>query len=204
MNANGKTNAAATSTRPRSVTIAAVLQFAVALAFAGIPLIGLLYGADVQAAAEAEVIRQGASPGALADVGLSFDEHGIAIWAPFGIAAFVAVTGALTLARCRIGRILSWIVLPLVLIGNVLIMASNAAAAETVQAVFDSSEDAAVRGLDAAALLEAASAAYPEWLPALEAVRLAIVVIGCVLGVVLLALRPARRYFRKDSVPQGL
>jgi hypothetical protein len=45
-------------TRPASLTIAAVLHFAIALAFASIPIIGLLYGTDVQAAAEAEVVRQ--------------------------------------------------------------------------------------------------------------------------------------------------
>lgn len=184
-------------TRPAAVTIAALLHFAIALAFASIPIIGLVYGAEVQAAAEAETARQGQDPDLLAANGLAFDEHGIAIWAPFAIAAAIALLGAMVLAGSRIARILAFIALPLVLAGNALIMASNATAADKVQALFDASDDAAVRSLDAAAILDAAFAAYPAWLPALEGVRFAVVVGGCVLGVVLLALRPARAYFRK-------
>jgi hypothetical protein len=187
--------------RPATVTVAAVLHFAVALAFASIPVVGLVYGADVQAAAEAETARQGRDPGVLAAAGLAFDERGVAIWAPFAIAALLALLGGLLLAGKRFARILSFFTLPLVLTGNALIMASNATAADTVQAAFDASDDAAVRSLDAAALLEAAYAAYPDWLPVLEGARFAVVLIGCVLGVVLLALRSARRYFRKAERP---
>lgn len=183
--------------RPAAVTIAALFHFAIALAFASIPVIGLLYGADVQTAAEAEVARQGQDPDLLAANGLAFDEHGVAVWAPFAIAAVVALLGAVLRAGKRIGRVLSFIALPLVLAGNALIMASNATAADKVQAIFDASGDAAVRSLDAAAILDAAFGAYPDWLPALEAVRFAVVTAGCVLGLVLLALRPAREYFRK-------
>lgn len=184
-------------TRPAAVTIAAVLHFAIAIAFASIPLIGLVYGADVQAAAEAEAARQGQDPDLLAANGIVFDEHGVAIWAPFAIAAAIALLGAMILAGKRIGRVLSFIALPLVLAGNALIMASNATAAAKVQALFDASGDAAVRALDAAAILDAAAAAYPDWLPLLEGVRFAVATAGCVLGVVLLAVRPAREHFRK-------
>jgi hypothetical protein len=183
-------------TRPTAVTITAVLHFAIALAFASIPIIGLLYGADVQAAAEAEVARQGQDPNLLAANGLAFDEHGLAIWVPFAIAAAIASLGMIVLAGKRIGRVLSFIALPLVLAGNALIMASNATATAKVQAIFDASDDAAVRSLDAAAILDAAFAAYPAWLPTLEGVRFVVVIAGCVLGVVLLALRPARAYFQ--------
>lgn len=184
--------------RPAAVTLAALLHFAIALAFASIPVIGLIYGVDVQAAAEAEVARQGQDPNLLVTNGLRFDERGVAIGAPFAIAAAVALLGVLALAGNRIGRVLSFIALPLVLAGNALIMASNATAAAKVQALFDASDDAAVRSLDAAAILDAAFSAYPSWLPALEGTRLAAVLIGCVLGVVLLALRPARAYFKRD------
>jgi hypothetical protein len=184
--------------RPTGVTIAAVLHFAIGLAFASIPIVGLVFGADVQAAAEAEVARQGQDPNLLAANGVAFDEHGVAIWAPFAIAAAIVAVGALVLAGRRIGPVLSFIALPLVLVGNALIMASNATAAAKVQALFNASSDAAVRSLDAAAILDAAFAAYPDWLPVLEGIRFALVVVGCVLGVILLALRPARSYFRKS------
>ncbi|MFI6577128.1 hypothetical protein ACIBFB_15120 [Nocardiopsis sp. NPDC050513] len=184
-------------TRPRVVTAAAVLHWAIALAFLSIPLIGLVYGADVQAAAEAETARQGQDPGVLAEHGLAFDETGAALWAPVSIAALVAAVGATVLAGKRFGRVLSWIFLPLVLIGNGLIMASNAAAADTVQTLFDESGDPALQSLDAGALLDAAYSAYPGWLPAVESARFAIVTLGCLVAVVLLALRPARTHFRK-------
>jgi hypothetical protein len=183
--------------RPANVTIAAVLHFAIALAFASIPIVGLVYGGDVQAAAEAEVARQGQDPKLLAAQGLAFDEHGVAIWAPFAIAAAVALLGVSVLAGKWIARPLSFIALPLVLAGNALIMASNATAAAKVQALFDASGDAAVRSLDAAGIMDAAFAAYPAWLPALEGLRFAVVVAGVVLGVILLALPSARAHFRK-------
>lgn len=184
--------------RPAAVKLAAAAHFAVALAFASIPLVGLAFGADVQAAAEAEVVRQGQDPALLAANSLAFDEHGVAIWAPFAIAGLLAVLGFTALAGSRVGRVFSWIFLPLMLVGNALIMVSNVTAAETVQSVFDASDDATVRALDAVALMDAAYAAYPNWLPALEIARLVVVLIGCILGVVLLASRPARQYFRKQ------
>ncbi|WP_147138717.1 hypothetical protein [Stackebrandtia albiflava] len=184
-----------TTGRPRVVTVAAILQFAVAVGFASIPVVRLMFGADVQAAAEAEAARQGRDPGILTDAGLRFDETGVAIWAPFIVAVLVALPAALNLAGR--GRILSWVVLPLVLIGNVMIMASNAAAADTLQAFFDASSDPALSGLDATALLAAAYSAYPEWLSILEAAWSVVIVGGCVGAVVLLALKPSRLFFRR-------
>jgi hypothetical protein len=183
--------------RPRTVSIAAILHFAIALAFLSIPLLGLVYGGEVQAAAAAEVARQGQSPDVLAANGLSFDEAGSALWAPAAIAALVAAIGVIALLGRRIGRLLSWIVLPVVLAGNFLIIASNAAVTQAVQGLLDDSGDAALQSLDAQALVDAAYSAYPDWLPALLGFRFAVVTLGCVLAVVLLALRPARVYFRK-------
>lgn len=150
-----------------------------------------------QAAAETEVTRQGQGPGVLADNGVSFKETGVALWAPAAIATLVAVIGAINLAGRRIGRVLSWIVLPLTLAGNFLIMASNAAVTETLRARFNDSGDAALQSLDVQALVDAAYSAYPAWVPAMLGVRFAVVILACVLAVVLLALRPARSYFRR-------
>ncbi|WP_143014919.1 hypothetical protein [Glycomyces harbinensis] len=182
--------------RPATVT-AAVLHFAIAPAFASIPLVGLLYGADVQAAAEAEAARQGQDPGVLAEAGLSFEEHGVAIWAPFAIAALIALLGGLLLAGKRFARTIAFFALPLLPAGNALIMAGNATATEKVQALFDASDSGAVRSLDAAALLEADYAAYPAWLPVLEGARFAVVLLGGVLDMILPALHPARAHFKK-------
>lgn len=183
------------SNRPHTVTIAAWLHFAVALAFLSIPLVGVSFGTEVQAAADAEVARQGQDPGVLAAHGLSFAEVGVALWAPALIAILIAATGVTVLAGRRWARILAWIVLPLLLVGNALIMASNAAAAQTLQSFFSSSGDTALHSLNAQALLDAAYGAYPAWLPVLENTRFAVVTCGCILGGVLLGLRPASAYF---------
>ncbi|MFE0150815.1 hypothetical protein ACFWY5_26940 [Nonomuraea sp. NPDC059007] len=103
---------------------AGVLQLLYALAFLIAPVAGLVYGADVQAAAEAELIRQGLSPSALAENNVHFDEGGYALLVPVGTAV-VAVLGALNLAGRRAGRILTLIAQPLFLAMDVIVILSQ-------------------------------------------------------------------------------
>ncbi|WP_018347522.1 hypothetical protein [Longispora albida] len=56
-----------------------MLQFLFACAFLIAPVAGMVYGADVQAAAEAELARQGFSGSLLADKAIRFDESGVAM-----------------------------------------------------------------------------------------------------------------------------
>jgi hypothetical protein len=182
--------------RPSSVTLAAALQLLIAVAFLSIPLIGAVYGADVQAAAEAAIIRQGLPATVLADNGVRLDEGGAAIVLPVAIALCVAALAVLNLAGKRVGRILTWIVQPLVLLGNLAIMASQQSAVRVVESVFASSGDAELQRIDVQALFDAAFAAYPSWLPPLVNVRNVVVILGSVLVIVLLALPSARSYFR--------
>lgn len=181
-----------TTRRPRGLVTAAVAQFAVAVAFLSIPLLGLVFADDVQAAAQAEVARRGQDPAILAEHGLAFNETGKALSVPFAVAALLTLTGSLTLAAKRAARVLAWIVLPLVALGNVAIMASNAAVVETLTTLFAESGDARLAALDAQGLVDAAFAAYPSWLPALETVRAILVFGGVLLALVTISAKSAR------------
>jgi hypothetical protein len=186
--------------RPRSVTVIAVTQWLIALAFLTVPLLGLIYGTDVQAAAEAEVVRQGQPAAVLTDNGLDFAEVGVALLVPLLAALAMGALGLSIRAGKRPAQILSWIAMPLVLLGNIAIMASNASAAQTLQTVFAQSTDERLHRLDARAVLDAAGAAYPDWLPYLTHTRNAVVLLGALLAIALLTLPGARRHFRKTNV----
>ncbi|WP_144128331.1 hypothetical protein [Catellatospora sichuanensis] len=178
------------------MTIAAAIHPMIALAFLTVPMLGLGYGGDVQAAAEAEVARQGLPASLLADNNISFRESGIAIAVPVIIAlAFVAL-GWWTLSGRRAARIAALIVMPLIILANVAILLSNAGAVAALQALFAASSDENLRRLDAQALFDATTAAYPDWLPWLTGVRNVVVFGGSVLVIVLLAVRSGRAYFR--------
>lgn len=185
--------------RPRSVVVAAMLQLLVALAFVSVPILGAVYGADVQAAAEAEVVRQGHAADALAKINVRFDESGVATVIPVAIALSLATVALLNLAGKRVGWILSWIFQPLVLVGNFAIMVSQMSAAQALKSAFQSSGDATLRNIDAQAVLDAAGSAYPGWLPVLVNTRFVVVTFGSALVLVLLGIRSARAYFRKDA-----
>jgi hypothetical protein len=186
--------------RPRSVTVIAVTQWLIALAFLTVPLLGLIYGTDVQAAAEAEVVRQGQPAAVLIDNGLDFAEVGVALLVPLLVVFTLGALGLGIRAGKRPAQILSWIAIPLVLLGNIAIMASNASAAQTLQTVFVQSTDERLHRLDARAVLDAATAAYPDWLPYLTHTRNAVVLLGALLAIALLTLPGARRHFRKTNV----
>jgi hypothetical protein len=183
--------------RPGGVTFAAVLQLLIALAFLSIPFIGFVHGADIQAAAEAEMVRQGFSASVLAEHGLAFDESGFATLMPVAVAVIMAGLALLNLTGRRIGRTLSWVFQPLVLLGNVAIVLSNMSAVQAVESLFQSSGDASLRNIDVQALLDAANSAYPGWVTSLVDARSIVVTLGSVLVMVLLALPSARAYFRK-------
>lgn len=190
-----------TPARPITVTVAAVLHWLIAAAFLSIPALGLIYGADVQTAAEAEVVRQGLPPSVLSDNQISFRETGVAIAVPVVVALALVALGLAVRSGKRPARIVAWIVMPLVLLGNIAIIASNATAVRGLQDLFAASGDANLRRLDAQGLFDAAMSAYPGWLPALTTTRNVIVIGGASLIIVLLALRSARPHFRRaDAV----
>ncbi|MFE3455650.1 hypothetical protein ACFXJ8_42750 [Nonomuraea sp. NPDC059194] len=176
--------------RPRTVTVAGVLQLLFALAFLIAPLAGLVYGADVQAAAEAELARQGLSPSVLAENGIHFDEGGYALVVPVTTAVIAAILAWLNLAGKRAGRILTLIVQPLFLALDVFIFTSQAAKVQYLQSFLGA-------GGNAQAVLDASERVYPAWLLAVSDGRLYATILASVAVIVLLLLPSARAYFRK-------
>ncbi|MGW0802589.1 hypothetical protein [Nonomuraea sp. NPDC002799] len=179
-----------TKIRPRAVTLAGILQLLFAAAFLIAPVAGLFFGADVQAAAEAELARQGLSPSLLEQHGLHFDEGGYALVIPVTTAVIAALLAWLNLAGKRAGRILTLIIQPIFLALDVFIFTSQAAQTEYLQNILG-------EGANAQAILDAAERAYPAWLLPLSDGRLFFTPPASIAIVILLLLPSARAYFRK-------
>jgi hypothetical protein len=144
-------------------TIAAVLQLLIALAFVSIPLVRHRYGPSAQAAAEAELTRQGVPPTVLAENKLRFDAGGHETAVPASVAAVLAVVAAFNLAAHPWGLVLTWVFQSIVLAGNCVILYSQLTAAKSVQAAFARKGDPVLARIDVPALLEAAERGFPRW-----------------------------------------
>ncbi|WP_336216810.1 hypothetical protein [Nonomuraea sp. LPB2021202275-12-8] len=178
--------------RPRTVTVAGILQVLFALAFLIAPLSGLVYGADVQAAAETELARQGLAPSILAQNNVHFDEGGYALVLPVATAAIAAILAWLNLAGRRAGRILTLVVQPIFLLLDVFILTSQASKAQYLQTILGD-------GADAQAVLDASESVYPGWLLAVSEGRLTFTPLVSLVVIALLLMPSARAYFRKPT-----
>ncbi|MFB4285534.1 hypothetical protein ACBJ59_60480 [Nonomuraea sp. MTCD27] len=179
--------------RPRLITLAGILQLLFAAAFLIAPLAGLSYGGDVQAAAEAELTRQGLSPTILAENNVHFDEGGYALVLPVTtavIVALLALLALLNLAGRRAGRILTLIVQPIFLLLDVYIFTSQASKTQYLQSILGD-------GANAQAVLDASESVYPSWLLTVTDVRMLTTPLISLIVIALLLLPSARTYFRQ-------
>ncbi|MEU0505196.1 hypothetical protein [Nocardia sp. NPDC005998] len=169
------------------MTVAAVAQLLIALAFVSIPLVRHRYGAAAKAAADADLTRQGVRPAVLEENGMRFDAGGHETWAPVGIALVMTTLAVLNVAGNDWGRMLSWIFQVLVLLGNGVILYSNLTAAKSIRAAFARKADPELARIDVERFLDAAENAFPRWvMPYLQNLRHVIVFGGSIL--VLIAL----------------
>lgn len=182
--------------RPRSVVLAAILQLLTTIPFVIGTFVVLVHGARAQAAAEAEVARQGLPPSLLAEHGISFGDNVAEL--PFAVAIVLALAtlALLNLNGKRLGRILSWIFQPILFIAGVIIIPGQVFVAPLLESAFKSSGDPALARIDVPALVDAAVQVMPGWLLYANIGKLALTTLGSVLVVVLLALPSARAYFR--------
>lgn len=180
--------------RPGGVVCAATLQLLTAIPFVlGISTV-LLFGADAQAAAEAEIVRQGLPAATLAQNGISFrGDEKLAIL----IVAILVILAWLNLAGRRIGRILSLIFQPILFVLGVVIIPGQLFTAQLLESIFKSSGDAALARIDVPALVEAAMSVMPGWLIPADVTKLVLTTVGSVVVVILLLVPSARAYFRK-------
>ncbi|GAA1693756.1 hypothetical protein GCM10009830_46920 [Glycomyces endophyticus] len=181
--------------RPGSVSFAVWIQILLALFLAAQAVVGYLYGADAQAAAEAELEAQGYTLSDLPD-GFTFEGGGVNAIAMIGFAVVLIVLALLNGAGNRVGRILTWIVQPLVLICGGFLAFGLFAGAASLDAGLEAS---GTEGLDAQALIDAAYGAYPSWTAVVDYGVIALGVLGSLLVIVLLALPASNAYFRKEE-----
>src|SRR5688572_28500191 len=104
------------SARPTGVVIAAALQLLLDVAFLISATVALLYGPAAQAAGEAELVRQGFPPDVLTREGVRFDETASGVVPAYVIAVGLAALGFLNLAGNRIGRVLTFVCQPVILV----------------------------------------------------------------------------------------
>ncbi|SEG60415.1 hypothetical protein SAMN05444920_103414 [Nonomuraea solani] len=170
-------------------TFAAVLQVLVALAFISIPLVRHRYGASAKAHAEAELRRQGVPTTVMEENNIKFDASGHESIVPGTVALIMIVLAVLNLTGNAWGQTLSWIFMPLVLAGNVLILWSQLTAAKSVTRAFERKGDPVLRSIDVPAFLTAAEKGFPTWvLPVLQNIRHAVVMGSAVLVLIILVI----------------
>ncbi|GAA2320061.1 hypothetical protein GCM10009853_092710 [Glycomyces scopariae] len=181
--------------RPGAVSAAVWIQILLALFLVAQAVVGFLYGADAQDAAEAELEAQGFSTSDLPD-GFTFEGGGVNAIVMIAFAVLLVVFALLNAAGNRVGRILTWIVQPLVLICSGVLAFGIIAGAASLDAGLEAS---GTEGIDAQALMDAAYGAYPSWTPVVDYGVVALGVLGSLLVVILLALPAANAYFRKEE-----
>jgi hypothetical protein len=182
--------------RPGSVTLAALLQLLLAATFLIMPTVAFLYGARAQAAAEAEVARQGVPADVLARNHVNFGEGAVGVLLAVAIALGLVVLAVLNLAGNPAGRIGSWILQPLLVIAGSLILSRQVFTARFLTSAFKNSGDATLAGINVKAFVDAAADAYPAWFPYVVSVRFILATLGSLLIIILLAVPSANAYFR--------
>ena len=179
---------------PFVVVFASMLQLLLAGTFVTMAAAAYRYGADAQRAAEADVASQGVPPTVLAQHGVNFNERGVELLLPIAIALCLVALASLDLAGEEVGRILSWIVQPVVLVAGGIITAAQVFTARYLESAFKRSGDATLERIDVKTFVDAAVAAFPRGFRCLVATRFVLATIGSALVITLLTFHPAGTY----------
>ncbi|MEU6860063.1 hypothetical protein AB0B28_14465 [Glycomyces sp. NPDC046736] len=191
------TDTPTTRTRPTSVAIAVWLQILLGLFLIAQTIVGMIYGPDSQAAAEAELESQGFAWSDLPE-GFTFEQPPALAYTQIGIGVLVVLLALLVGAGKRPARIITWVVQPIVLIcGGFLAYSQLFASAESIDAAIDAS--GGPDGIDTTALLDAVNGAYPAWTAVISYGFIALGVLGSIAIIILLAVPSANAYFRKSA-----
>jgi hypothetical protein len=135
-----------TTRRPPSVLFAVGLQLLTAVPFLLSIIVVWRDGADAQTAAEAELTRQGVPTSVLADHGVSFGSNTAEIPIPAAIILALIVLALLNLAGNRVGRTLSWIFHPILLVAGIVIIPGQVFTTSVLESSFRVSGDAVCNG----------------------------------------------------------
>lgn len=182
--------------RPAPVTLAAMLQALLAATFLIMPALVYRHGAKAQAAAEAEVVKQGFPAEVLARNRVHFDEGAAGLVLPIVIGLCLMALAVLNLAGSGIARILSLILHPILLVGGGFITFRQAFARRFMESAFKKSGDATLAAINVKSFVDAAVSAFPAWFLYAVRARFALVTLGSLLVILLLAAPSANAYFR--------
>jgi hypothetical protein len=180
---------------PLPILVASLLQLATAATFLVMALVAYRYGSFAQRAAEAEVERQGHPAGALSRGRVRFEERGIELALPLGIAALLVVLAALNLNGNELARIATWIFHTILLLGGGVITAQQVWAIRFMRSAFHKSGDPVLARINVAAVIDAATDVFPWWVRFLVIVRFALVTAGSVIVMILVGLPSAGGHY---------
>ncbi|MBU3064516.1 hypothetical protein KO481_23655 [Nocardia sp. NEAU-G5] len=180
---------------PVYVVLAGVLQLLLAAMFVVMLLAYRTAGPRAQRAVDAAAARQEVAPEVLAEHGVRLTEGRSAFFVGYAIAAALVVLGVLTLSGNELGRLLSWVAEPLVLVGVGYVTTIQVFAVPLTVSAFAELGDPRVQGLDIRAALQAAAEALPSWYRPAIVARWLLATAGSVAVIVLLALPASDRYF---------
>ncbi|MFL6122219.1 hypothetical protein [Actinophytocola sp.] len=178
---------------PLVVLVVALVQFLLAVTFVVMPVVGMRHGAAAQQAAEADVARQGFPVAVLAERRIDFGASRGSVVVAVAIGVCLAVLAVLNLAGSDLGRVLTWVLQPILFVAGLVIMPGEVFTARYVGAAF---QKAGLRDIDVRAFVDAASAAYPSWTRPVILTRFLLTMVGSILVVILLALPAADAYYR--------
>ena len=185
--------------RPIGVTVAAGLQLLIAATFVICGVVAFGWGGDANAAARAEVARQGFPVGVLANNHINFGEGVMELVLPVAIALGITVLALLNLAGNRVGRILTWVLQPMLFVAGGFIISHQIFATHFIEQSFSSSGNPTLQHIDVSAFVDAAVNAYPPGFLYVDYSRFGLVVLGSLVIIVLLAIPAANAYFRKAA-----
>ncbi len=139
--------------------------------------------------------KQGFPASVLTQHGVNIRERGVDTLLPVAIALCLATLASLNLAGSQVGRVLSWILQPIVLIAGGMVTGAQVFATRYVQSAFKKSDDHMVQGLDVRAFMDAATDAFPPGFRYLIVTRFVLATAGSLLVITLLTIPPANAYF---------
>lgn len=167
--------------------LVAAVQALLAVTFAVMAVVAHRYGHAAQQAAEADAVRQGLPDGILARHGIRMEESAAEAALPVAIAIAFAALAALNLAEVPLGRTLTWILQPLMLVGGGFVTAGQVFVVRYVQAAVRKSADPAMRNADVRSFMGAAQKQFPRFVRPLIVVRFLLATLGSALILILLA-----------------
>jgi hypothetical protein len=176
---------------PFTPVVAAIQQLALGVTFLIIGVTAQRYGDQAQQAAEQAVIDQGVAreKDFLLKRKVKFSESAAEMLLPLAIGVLLLIVGLLNLPGSGLGRTLSWVLEPLLLVIVGFVTAGQVFVSPFLKRAFKKSADAQLRQIDVDALVKRAATAFPAWLYPLQVGRFALATAGSAVVMVLLALQ---------------